>query len=82
MMMTYNNTSNAEAIETVYTYNELLNIYNRNKTKEREEKKNKILQKLLGVALLFIGVLGCAIFPEDAGGCLFACALGVFRVIF
>ena len=82
MMMTYNNTSNAEAIETVYTYEEGLKAYNRNEAKKRAKQQEKIFQKLLGFALVLIGLIGCAIFPEDAGGCLFACAMGVFRVIF
>ena len=82
MMVTYNNTSNAEAIETVYTYDEWLKAYNRNKAKKRAKQQEKAFQKLLGFALVLVGLLGCAIFPEDAGGCLFACIMGVFRVIF
>ena len=81
MMMTYNKTSNAEAIEIVYTYDEWMKVYRSNKAKEKAKKQEKAFQKLLGIALVAVGLLGCAIFPEDAGGCLFACILGIIRVI-
>ena len=81
MMLTYNKTSNAEAIETVYTYDEWVKEYNRNKAKERKQKQETAIQKCLGLGLLTIGILGCAVMPEDAGGFLFASVLGIIRVI-
>ena len=80
MMMTYNKTSNAEAIETVYTYDECLRTYNRNKEKERAKKQEKIFQKLLGLALVLIGIIFCMIFPDDATGGAFVGALGLLRL--
>lgn len=81
MMMAYNKTSNAEAMETVYTYDEWLNEYKRNEAKERKQKQETVIQKCLGLGLLVIGILGCAVMPEDAGGFLFASILGIIRVI-
>ena len=79
MMMTYNKTSNAE---TVYTYDEWLKEYKRNKAIERKQKRETAIQKCLGLVLLVIGIIGCFIFPKDAGGFLFTSVLGVLRVIY
>ena len=80
MMMTYNNTSNAEAIETVYTYNDWLKTYKRNEEKRRAKQQEKIFQKLLGLALVLVGIIFCMIFPEDATGGAFVGALGLLRL--
>lgn len=82
MMMTYNRTSNAYKIETVYTYDEWLKEYQHNKAIERKQKVETIGQKCLGIGLLALGILGCFVFPEDAGGFVFASVLGIIRVIF
>ena len=82
MMMNYNATSNAyimNDIETVYTYDEWLKEYNRNKAKERQQKKETAIQKCLGLGLLAIGIIGCLIMPEDAGGFVFAGLMGIIR---
>ena len=81
-MMQYNTTSNAYKIETVYTYDEWLKAYNRNKVKERKQRAETITQKCLGLGLLLLGIIGCFIFPEDAGGFLFISVLGIIRVIY
>lgn len=79
MMMNYNATSNAYKIETVYTCDEWLKEYNRNKALERQQKKETVIQKGLGIGLLALGIIGCVTFPEDAGGFLFASILGIIR---
>ena len=81
-MMLYNTTSNAHKIETVYTYEEWLKEYNRNKAIERKQRQETIIQKCLGIGLLVIGIIGCLIFPEDAGGFVFASVLGIIRAIY
>ena len=81
-MMLYNTTSNAHKIETVYTYEEWLKEYNRNKAIERKQRQETIIQKCLGIGLLVIGIIGCLIFPEDAGGFLFTSVLGIIRTFY
>ena len=80
MMMIYNKTSNVEAIETVYTYNDWLKTYKRNEAKRRAKQQEKIFQKLLGFALVLVGIIFCMIFPEDATGGLFVGILGLLRL--
>lgn len=80
--MNYNTTSNAYKIETVYTYEEWEKEYRRNKAIERKQKAETITQKCLGLGLLALGIIGCAIFPEDAGGFVFASVLGIIRAIY
>lgn len=81
-MMLYNTTSNAYKIETVYTYEEWLKEYKRNEAKERQQKIETLTQKCLGLGLLIIGIVGCLIMPEDAGGFVFTSVLGILRVIY
>ena len=81
-MMLYNTTNNAYKIETVYTYDEWLKEYNRNKAIERQQKLETLIQKFLGIGLLALGIIGCFIFPEDAGGFVFTSVLGILRVIY
>ena len=45
-----------------------------------ERKRFLIGQKLCGVGLLVVGVVGCFIMPEDNGGFFFASLLGVLRI--
>ena len=82
MMMQYSTTSNAYKIETVYTYEEWEKEYRRNKAIERKQKVETIGQKCLGLGLLALGIIGCCIFPEDAGGFVFTSVLGILRVIY
>ena len=82
MMMQYSTTSNAYKIETVYTYEEWEKEYRRNKAIERKQKVETIGQKCLGFGLLALGILGCFVFPEDAGGFVFTSVLGIIRMIF
>ena len=56
-MMLYNKTSNAYKIETVYTYDEWLKEYNRNKAIERQQKLETLIQKFLGIGLLTLGII-------------------------
>lgn len=44
-------------------------------------KQYLIIQKLLGVGLLIIGIIGTAFMPEDAGGFVFIGVLGILRLI-
>lgn len=81
-MMLYNTTSNAYNIETVYTYDEWLKEYRHKKAIQRKQKLEVITQKCLGVGLLALGIMGCFIFPEDAGGFIMASVLGIIRVIY
>ena len=81
-MVLYNTTNNAYKIETVYTYEEWLKEYKRNETIERKQKRETIIQKCLGIGLLVIGIIGCLIFPEDAGGFLFTSVLGIIRTFY
>ena len=74
-MMLYNTTSNAQKIETVYTYEEWLKEYDHNKAIERKQKRETIIQKCLGLGLLALGIVGCLLMPEDAGGFVIASVL-------
>ena len=58
-------------------------IFRKQKEKETELASKKFLrqQKLLGVALIAISIICCAIMPEDCGGCLVAGLMGIARVI-
>lgn len=82
MMMNYNTTSNAYKIETVYTYDEWLKEYKRNEAIERKQKQEIAIQKCLGLGLLALAVIGCMVFPEDAGGFVFAGIMGIFRTFY
>lgn len=56
--------------------------HNKNAIKLSARKRETIRQKILGTGLLIVGLIGCVIFPDDCGGSLFACALGILRMIF
>ena len=73
--MLYNTTSNAQKIETVYTYEEWLKEYDHNKAIERKQKRETIIQKCLGLGLLALGIVGCLLMPEDACGFVIASVL-------
>ena len=45
-------------------------------------KKYIIQQKLLGVALIILGIIGFVTFPEDNGGFLFPALMGLARLIY
>lgn len=47
-----------------------------------ERKRFLIGQKLCGIGLLVVGVVGCFIIPEDCGACVFASLMGVLRIAF
>lgn len=79
-MVLYNTTSNAR-IETVYTYDEWEKVYKRNKEKEIKDMLQHAEQKILGLCIFIIGIVGCFIFPEDAGGFVMAICLGIARMI-
>lgn len=79
-MVLYNNTSNAY-IETVYTYEEWEKVYKRNKQKHIKKVLHHAEQKILGFSIFLIGIVGCFIFPEDAGGFVMATCLGIARMV-
>ena len=45
-------------------------------------KEKEANQKRLGAGMIIVGLIGCVIFPEDCGGALLACAMGILRMIF
>lgn len=69
---------------TTYSRNIKVYIFWKQKEKESESAKKKFLrqQKLLGITLVAISIIGCAIIPEDCGGCLVAGLMGIARVIY
>lgn len=50
--------------------------------KESAYKKYLRQQKLLGVALIAICIVGCIIIPEDCGGFILPGLMGIARVIY
>lgn len=54
----------------------------RNMIKLFSKRKELVKQKCLGVIAIIVGLIGCILFPDDCGGALFACALGILRLIF
>ena len=69
---------------TTHSGNIQIYIFRKQKEKKAESAHKKFLrqQKLLGVALIAISLIGCAIMPEDCGGCLIAGLMGIARVIY
>lgn len=47
-----------------------------------ERQKYIVKQKLLGMGMIALGIVGCLLFPEDCSGAMLACFMGVIRVIF
>lgn len=56
--------------------------HKKNAIKISARKREIINQKRLGASLVVVGLIGCIIFPEDCGGALLACAMGILRMIF
>ena len=54
----------------------------RNMIKLSSKRKEMGKQKCLGAMAFILGLIGCILFPDDCGGALFACALGILRLIF
>lgn len=68
---------------TSYSGNTHIYIF-RKKGKKKEESVYEVYpkrQKLLGVGLIAISIIGCTIMPEDCGGCLIAGFMGIIRVV-
>ena len=71
----------------ITTYSGNTKIYIIRKEKRRENKKEPTYknylkqQKLLGVALIVICIVGCILIPEDCGGFILPGLMGVARVI-
>lgn len=68
---------------TSYSGNTQIYIF-RKKGKKKEESSYRAYpkrQKLLGVVLIVISIIGCVIMPEDCGGCLLAGLMGIARVV-
>lgn len=52
------------------------------KTKEMSPyKKQWLVQKALGVVLIVACIVGCYIMPEDCGGYIVGCLMGIARVV-
>lgn len=57
-------------------------VYRRKmKKKLTEQEKYLVNQKILGLALTVIGILGCLWIPEDCGGFIVAVLIGIARII-
>lgn len=65
---------------TTYSGNTKVYIFRKSKSTSTY-KKQWILQKILGVALIVISVAGCIISPEDCGGYLLSGFMGIARIV-
>lgn len=66
----------------ISTFSGNTQIYIFRKKRQRSAYRQYLIwQKLLGVALIVISVVGCIVIPEDCGGCLIAGLMGIARVI-
>ena len=66
---------------TTYTGNTQIYIFRKKKEQRVLYKRYLKKQKILGMALILIGIIGCFVIPEDCGGCLIAGLMGIARVI-
>ena len=80
MLVTYGST--AEVLEDVYTFEEWEREYIKIKKQKKAQIMERIGQKCLGLGLAAIGILGCFVFPEDAGGFVFTSILGIIRIVY
>lgn len=63
--------------------NTQLILYRRKSTQKHIKiSKYFINQKALGIILVVLGIVGCAIFQEDNGGFAFTVLLGILRIIY
>lgn len=68
---------------TTHSGNTKVYIFRKQKEKETEsEKKFLRRQKLLGMVLIAVCVIGCIFIPEDCGGYIIAGLLGLLRIIY
>ena len=74
MMIQY---SNAQPIETVYTYSEWDKEYKKRRAEKQVAILQKLLQLLLGIICLLCAAACCMFFPEDATGALLFAPLGM-----
>ena len=65
---------------TTFTGNTQIYIF-RKKKRGSAYRKYLRQQKLLGVALIVICIIGCFVIPEDCGGYLLAGCMGLARVV-
>lgn len=83
MLSVYSNGS--EAIETVYTYEEWLQEYNRRETKRRIKQRTERLyymkQRISGAIMAAIGIITPFILDGDATFSLIALPLGIFLLL-
>lgn len=83
MLPIYN--SRAEAIETVYTYDEWIKEYHRRETQRRRRQRIErlyyIKQRLSGLAIAMIGVIVPFLLDGDATVSLFALPVGIFLML-
>lgn len=68
---------------TTHSGNTQIYIFRKRGNKKEESPYKQFLrqQKLLGMALIAISIVGCVIIPEDCGGCLVAGLMGIARVV-
>ena len=80
MMAQYNSCTEI----TTHSGNTQIYIFRKQKVRETESTHKKFLrqQKLLGVSLVVISIIGCAIIPEDCGGFIISGLMGVARVVY
>ena len=66
----------------ITTYSGTTQRYIFRKKKQRAPYKQYLIQqKLLGMALIVVSIVGCLVIPEDCGGCLIVGLMGIARVI-
>lgn len=44
-------------------------------------EKQRLVQKALGIVLIVVCIVGCCIMPEDCGGYIVGCLMGIARVV-
>lgn len=44
-------------------------------------EEQRLIQKSLGVVLIVACIVGCCIMPEDCGGYIVGCLMGIARVV-
>ena len=83
MFPTYN--SRAEAIETVYTYDEWIKEYHRRETQRRRRQRTErlyyIKQRLSGLTMATIGIIAPILLDGDATVSLFALPVRIFLML-
>lgn len=65
----------------VMTYEDWEREYHKRSQKAKEERKQALTQRIMGLALIICSVILCVAFSEDATPILFLFPLGVYLLI-